>query len=150
MREVLNCHRPEVKDEDEEIVYWLNKAGIPEPEPAMTLRPGGADYMTRLRAAIATAFSTFPQLVIMDEPTAGLDQSNQDAVLDLLGRMRDQTGMATLLGTRDLRVACRMAGNLAIMGGGGIVEAGVAEEILHNPSHDKTKELIALTPGVEE
>ncbi len=148
MKDVLICHRPELVDAREEMVHWLSKAGVPEPEVSLTAMPGELDSVLRMRILIAIAFSTLPQLILADEPTSQLDQASQEMVLGLLGELTEQTGVAMLLTTRDFRVAYRVADRLALLEGGVIVESGPLESILNSPRHELMRELLAATPGI--
>lgn len=148
MKEVLNRHRPEVKDEDEEIVYWMSRVGIAEPEPAMRLFPWRLSLVNRIRAGVALAMCTLPQILIADEPTAGLDQSSQEEILCLIRELKAKVGVALLLATRDFRVVRKLAGRVAVLESGRIVETGDLIAVTESPQHDLTRRMLEVTPGM--
>lgn len=148
MKEVLDIHRPEVKNSDEEIIYWLSKVGIADPEGIMPTYAWNLDRISRIRIGVAMALGTLPRLLIADEPTAGIDQSNREGLLDLIRSVTSIAGTAVLLVTRDIRVACRIADRIAVMEEGRIVESGETALIVRSPTHPLTRELLRVTPGM--
>jgi peptide/nickel transport system ATP-binding protein len=99
------------------------------------------------RVSIARAIALKPQLLIADEPTAGLDLSVQGEVLNLLSGLRTRLGLGCLLITHNLPVARHMAERVAIMYLGRIVEAGPATAVFENPAHPYTKALLNARGG---
>ena len=148
MQEVLSIHRPEVKNFEEEIIYWLSKVGIADPEGMMSAYANKLDLVSRIRIGVALALGTLPRLLIVDEPTAGLDQSNREEMLDLIQSITDSAGTSVLIVTRDIRIACKIADRIAVMEEGRIVESGEAALIVRSPTHPLTQELLRVTPGI--
>ena len=99
----------------------------------------------RQRALIAMALAPGPAVLIADEPTASLDPSVQVGVLDLIATRRD-AGLAVLLISHDLGSVARLAGRVAVMYAGRIVEEGPARTVLSAPRHPYTAGLLALAP----
>jgi peptide/nickel transport system ATP-binding protein len=85
-------------------------------------------------------------LLLCDEPISALDVSLGAQVLNLLGSLRRQLGMAMLFVTHDLAAARVIADEIAVMYRGQIVERGPAEEIIARPLHPYTRALIASLP----
>ncbi|CDX38059.1 oligopeptide transporter subunit; ATP-binding component of ABC superfamily [Mesorhizobium plurifarium] len=98
------------------------------------------------RIGIARALALNPDLIIADEPTAGLDVSVQGEVLNLLARLQDELGMAVLIITHNLNVVRHMADRMAIMYLGRFVEVGSTERIFDQPRHPYTEALLAANP----
>lgn len=97
----------------------------------------------RQRICIARALASQPSLLVCDEPTSSLDVSVQATILNLLGRLQDQHGLAMLFITHDLGVARCVCNRIAVMDAGRIVEEGPAEQVLDSPSHSVTQKLVA-------
>src|SRR4029079_2774996 len=102
----------------------------------------------RQRVALARATVVPPEVLLCDEPTSALDVSLAGTVLNLLGRLRRELGMAILFVTHDLSAARVVADRIAVMSLGRIVEIGPAEEVAVHPTHPYTKALLAAVPGV--
>ncbi|MGC8475877.1 MAG: ATP-binding cassette domain-containing protein [Acetobacteraceae bacterium] len=93
------------------------------------------------------ALSVDPEVVIMDEPTTGLDVIVQKEILDLLAEQARARGLGLLLITHDLSVVRRYARRVAVMQAGGIVEQGPASRLFAAPAHPYTARLIAAEPS---
>ncbi|MEI8702991.1 ABC transporter ATP-binding protein [Mesorhizobium sp. ISC15] len=98
------------------------------------------------RVGIARALVLNPDLIIADEPTAGLDVSVQGEVLNLLARLQDELGMAILIITHNLNVVRHMSDRMAIMYLGRVIEVGSTERIFDQPRHPYTEALLAANP----
>ena len=90
-----------------------------------------------------------PRLVILDEPTAGLDMSVQATVLTLLLRLRDQLGLAYLFISHDLSVMRRLCDRVAVMYAGRIIETAPAAALFAHPLHPYTRALLAAVPSLD-
>ncbi len=102
----------------------------------------------RQRVALARATVVPPEVLLCDEPTSALDVSLAGTVLNLLGRLRRELGMAIVFVTHDLAAARVVADRIAVMYLGRIVEIGPAEEVTANPRHPYTRALLASVPAV--
>ena len=98
------------------------------------------------RAAIALAVILRPQLLLADEPTSALDATIQLQVLDELRALKERTGTAILLITHNIGVVRHIADRVAVMCKGKIVEQGSVTDVLGNPQHPYTCELLAAVP----
>jgi len=102
----------------------------------------------RQRIAIARALAVQPKLLICDEPTSALDVSIREQILLLLKHLQETEGLSYLFITHDLSLVPRIAHRVAVMKDGVMVEQGAAEQVMQNPQHDYTRQLLAAVPKV--
>jgi peptide/nickel transport system ATP-binding protein len=100
--------------------------------------------------ALARATVVPPEVLLCDEPTSALDVSLAATVLNLIGRLRRQLGMAVLFVTHDLAAARIVADRIAVMYLGRIVEVGDADQLTQDPVHPYTRALLATVPGLHQ
>jgi len=100
----------------------------------------------RQRAMIAMALSCNPSLLIADEPTTALDVTIQAQILELMRGLQKRLGMAVMFITHNLGVIAQIADTVAIMYLGQVVEYGPVREILRNPKHPYTVDLLRAVP----
>ena len=100
----------------------------------------------RQRAMIAMALSCNPALLIADEPTTALDVTIQAQILELMRGLQKRLGMAIMFITHNLGVIAQIADTVAIMYLGQVVEYGPVREILRNPKHPYTVDLLRAVP----
>ncbi|OII05329.1 ABC transporter ATP-binding protein [Curtobacterium sp. MCBA15_008] len=96
----------------------------------------------RQRLAIARALATDPEVIVLDEPVTALDATVQDAVLTLLERLRDETGVAMVFVSHDLRAVRRVADDVLVVHEGRVVEQGPAARVFDRPAHAVTARLL--------
>jgi oligopeptide/dipeptide ABC transporter ATP-binding protein len=135
------------KEARERTIDLFDRVGIPDPSRRHGEYPHRLSGGMRQRVLIAMALAGEPRVLIADEPTTALDVTIQAQILDLLDRLRRETGMATLFITHDLGVLARIAYEVAIMYAGRIVERGLAEDVLRRPWHPYTEGLLASLPS---
>ena len=102
----------------------------------------------RQRLAIARALALEPKLLILDEALSALDCSTQAQVANLLMELQGSLGMTYLLITHDLAMAAHLSDEIAVMNRGRIVEQGSSENVIGQPQHDITRQLLAAVPGL--
>ncbi|MGN6409061.1 MAG: ATP-binding cassette domain-containing protein [Curtobacterium sp.] len=96
----------------------------------------------RQRLAIARALATSPEVIVLDEPVTALDATVQDAVLALLERLRDDTGVAMVFVSHDLGAVLRMADDVLVVQEGRVAEHGPAARVFDRPTHAVTARLL--------
>jgi oligopeptide/dipeptide ABC transporter ATP-binding protein len=124
----------------------LEHVGIPDPQRRQSDYPHRLSGGTRQRVMLAMALACGPDLLIADEATSALDVTVQAQILELLGRLRRELGMALLLITHDLGVVAGLTDRVAVMYAGRVVESGPAAEVLLRPRHPYTAGLLRSMP----
>ncbi|WP_299426952.1 ATP-binding cassette domain-containing protein [uncultured Meiothermus sp.] len=94
------------------------------------------------RVQLAKAIALKPTLLLLDEPTTGLDVSVQALVLDTLKRLQYELGITMLIVSHDLGVIRTLADRVMVMRDGRVVEAGLTDQILEDPQHPYTQQLV--------
>lgn len=126
----------------------LGAVELPSDEQFVRRYPHQLSGGQQQRVAIAVALSLEPPVVVLDEPTTGLDVVTQAQVLAEVTRLRDELGVAMIYVTHDLAVIARVASRVAVMYAGHVVEAGKTEDVLSAPKHPYTAGLIASVPDI--
>jgi ABC-type glutathione transport system ATPase component len=98
------------------------------------------------RVVIARALAAEPEVLILDEPTSALDVSIQAQIMELLGRLQVRFGLTYLFISHDLALVEQLAGTVAVMRRGRIVERAPRERLFRSPSEDYTRRLLAAVP----
>lgn len=94
------------------------------------------------RVQLAKAIALEPELLLLDEPTTGLDVSVQALVLDTLKRLQRELGIAMIIVSHDLGVIRTLADRIMVMRYGEVVEIGLADQVLEDPQHAYTQQLV--------
>ena len=144
--EILRYHlgrsRRDAKDEAVDLLEWV---GVPEPRARSAQYPHELSGGLRQRTAIAMALACRPRLLIADEPTTAVDVTVQKRLLDLLDRLRSESGMAMILITHDLGVA-RHTDEVAVMYAGRVVEQAAPGLLFSDMRHPYTEALLHSIP----
>ena len=151
--EGIRLHRDiSASEARERAIEMLRLVRIPSPDKRIDDYPHQLSGGMRQRVMIAMALSSEPQLLIADEPTTALDVTIQAQILDLMRKIRDETGTAIMLITHSLGVVAEMADNVVVMYAGRIVERADVKTIFADPQHPYTLGLLGSIPklGVEE
>lgn len=94
------------------------------------------------RVQLAKAIALKPKLLLLDEPTTGLDVSVQALVLDTLRRLQRESGVTMVIVSHDLGVIRMMADRVMVMRNGRVVESGLTDQVLEDPQHPYTQQLV--------
>ena len=127
-------------------IELLRLVGISGAEQRVDNFPHQFSGGMRQRAMIAMALSCTPSLLIADEPTTALDVTIQAQILELMRGLQKRLGMAVMFITHNLGVIAQIADTVAIMYLGQVVEYGPVREILRNPKHPYTVDLLRAVP----
>lgn len=126
----------------------LRQVRLPDASATARKYPHQLSGGQQQRVVIAMALACEPQLVVLDEPTTGLDVTTQAQIIELLGRLRSELGMAMLYVTHNLGVAAAICDRVGVMYAGELVEEAPTRELFVNPRHPYTQGLIASVPSV--
>lgn len=127
----------------------LEAVNISSPELRLKQKPFELSGGMRQRVMIAMGMLPQPRLLIADEPTTALDVTVQRQVLNILRGIRDQHGTSILFISHDLGVIATLCDRVNVMRSGQIVEHGEVSDVLSNPQHDYTKQLLAAAPTLD-
>jgi peptide/nickel transport system ATP-binding protein len=134
-------------DAPRKAVEMLKKVRIPDPERRAEAYPFELSGGMCQRIMIAIALACRPALLIADEPTTGLDVTTQAVIMDLIGELAREAGMATIFITHDLALAAEYCDRIVVMHAGHVVEAAPARTLFERPRHPYSARLLAATPG---
>jgi oligopeptide/dipeptide ABC transporter ATP-binding protein len=136
-------------DASKKVIETLERVQIPEAERRAKQYCHEFSGGMAQRAMIAMALIHSPQLIIMDEPTTGLDVTTQAEIMALIRKLADDSGLTVLLITHDLGVVAETCDMVSVMYAGQVVESGSAEDIFTRASHPYTAELMRASLSVE-
>jgi peptide/nickel transport system ATP-binding protein len=131
-------------------IEMLRRVRIPAPERRFSEYPHKLSGGMRQRVMIAMALACDPELLIADEPTTALDVTIQAQVLDLMRKLRAETGAAIMLITHDLGVVAEMADRVIVMYAGQIVEEAPVGVLFSRPEHPYTVGLLGSIPRLDK
>ncbi len=132
-----------------EAVTVLGRVGIPSPAQRARDYPHQFSGGMRQRAMIAMGMTTTPQVLIADEPTTALDVTIQAQILDLLAKVNQEFGTATILITHNLGVVAGMCERVMVMYAGKVVESGPTTDVFAHPKHPYTWSLLRSIPRLD-
>lgn len=129
----------------ERAVSLLADVRVPEPERRMRQYPHELSGGTAQRVQLALALACEPEVLLLDEPTTGLDLTVQADVLELIVDLIRSRGMSAVLITHDMGVVAQTCDAVVVLRHGVICEAGPTTQLLADPSHPYTAELVAAS-----
>ena len=145
--EAMNVHRKvNVREAEQTAKSLLGMLGFRETETILSKYPFELSGGMAQRVAIALAVVNEPAFLLADEPTSALDVVVQKQTLDMILDMRQKLHMTMLMVTHNMGVVAYMADKVGVMHHGHLVEWGKKTELLKNPQHPYTRELIRAIP----
>ncbi len=145
LAEPFRIHKTGAKSPDKEALRLLSMVGL------------GDDFADRFphqlsggqarRVGVARALALRPDILVADEPTAGLDVSIQGEILNLLSRLQQEMGLGLLIITHNLNVVRHVADQMSIMYLGRFIEQGDSQQIFSQPRHPYTAALLSANPS---
>jgi peptide/nickel transport system ATP-binding protein len=145
INEMIRAHRTAATDGNV-AACALERVGLPTTRQFQRRYPHQLSGGQQQRVCISAALVCEPPVVVLDEPTTGLDVVTQAKILDELVRLCNEQGLAMVYVTHDLAVVAQIADRIAVMYAGSIVEQGPARQILSAPKHPYTQGLLQSIP----
>jgi len=149
--ETIRLHHGLSKRESfDKAVEMLQLVGIPSPAKRAYDYPHQMSGGMRQRVMIAIALSCRPELMIADEPTTALDVTIQAQVLQLIQKLKDETGTSVILITHDMGVIAEMAQQVIVMYAGKVMECAKVGDLFKHPHHPYTESLLKSIPRPDQ
>jgi peptide/nickel transport system ATP-binding protein len=145
LREVFAIHGGDA----ERLMQVMAEAGLEDPGPILASYPHQLSGGQQQRVALAMAFAERPRLIVLDEPTTGLDVTTQRRVLDTVRGLCRTYQVAAVYISHDLAVVAEIADHVAVMYSGRLIEIGSARELFSTPAHPYTRGLMRAIPSLE-
>ena len=131
-------------------VELLSNVGLADPEAAFRKYPHQFSGGQQQRILIAIALSCEPSVLVLDEPTTGLDVTTQARITRLIRRLVSDRGVGALFVSHNLALAATFVDRLAVMYAGEIVEQGPVKTVVGNPRHPYTQALLQAVPSAHK
>src|ERR1700749_767020 len=147
LMELTRLHLGHTKQQAyEHAIKMLDTVGIPEPRARVDNYPHEFSGGMRQRVMIAMALSCEPELLIADEPTTALDVTIQAQILELIKKLKEDTGTSVILITHDLGVVAGMTDEIIVMYAGKVFEQAPTQELFAAPGNPYTKGFLKSVP----
>ena len=124
----------------------LRRVALPDPDSTLRRYPFELSGGQQQRVVIAMALAVNPRLLVLDEPTTGLDATVEAEILDLIEELRGRINAALLLITHNLGLVRRLCERVGVLYAGRVVEEGPARDIFTDPRHPYTMGLMRCVP----
>ncbi|HEY2078437.1 MAG TPA: ABC transporter ATP-binding protein [Streptosporangiaceae bacterium] len=147
LREVLEAHAGGRRHEtSERVAEMMREVALPDDSGFLKRYPHELSGGQQQRVGLAMAFANRPRLIVLDEPTTGLDVTTQAHVLSTVRELATLHDVAALYVSHDLAVVATLAQRVAVMYAGRIVELATADKIFEAAGHPYTQRLIGAIP----
>ena len=151
MKEVLRLHTDiQPSKRHERLVELLGQVRLPDPEAIINRYPHELSGGQQQRVAIAMALAGLPILLLLDEPTTGLDVTTQAHILELLRNIATEQQMAMIYVSHDLGAIARVSDRVMVMYAGEVVLEGSTRRVLSAPAHPYARGLLSSIPKLTQ
>ncbi len=149
--EVLETHKfgADQAEREARIAEAFEEVKLPSDKEFLRRYPHQLSGGQQQRVGLAMAFAARPSVIVLDEPTTGLDVTTQAHVLATIRDLASTHGVAALYVTHDLAVVATLADRVAVMYAGRIVEQSSTQEVFAHPAHPYTRYLVAAAPEMD-
>ncbi len=147
LREVIEAHgnQPD-RAVSERVAEMMREVALPDDHTFLRRYPHEISGGQQQRVGLAMAFANRPRLIVLDEPTTGLDVTTQAHVLSTVRELATLHDVAALYVSHDLAVVATLAEQVAVMYAGRVVEIGSADELFRSAGHPYTRRLVGAIP----
>ena len=144
----IQAHQPDKSKSQayEMACQMLTNVRLPNPENIMNCYPFELSGGMRQRVGIAMAMIFSPKILLADEPTSALDVTTQAQIIRQIVDIRNEYKVAVIIVTHNIGVASYVSNKIMVMQGGKVVEYGKREDVIGNPQHEYTKQLLRAVP----
>lgn len=147
LKEAMRVHPGSVDDSGGRILEVLREVRLDASPDLLRRYPHQLSGGQQQRVALAMAFACRPSLIVLDEPTTGLDVSTQRHILDTIRRLCQAYGVAAVYVSHDLAVVGGLVSDVAVMYSGRIIEMGPTARVFGDPLHPYTRGLLGAVPS---
>lgn len=147
LREALTFHGFDETGTEQRVRELLEEVGLASSPQTLDVFPHQLSGGQQQRVAIAMAFACRPAVIVLDEPTTGLDVTTQRTVLETVAQLCATYGVAAVYVSHDVAVVAGLAKRVAVLYAGRIVEMGPVASVFATPAHPYTRGLLRAVPS---
>ena len=148
LKEALTAHPAVTSDPEARVAEVLAEVRLEPSREILRRYPHQLSGGQQQRVALAMAFACRPSLIVLDEPTTGLDVSTQRHVLDTVRSLCRSYGVAGVYVSHDLAVVAGLVQQVVVMYAGRVIELGATRDVFETPIHPYTRGLLAAVPSL--
>jgi peptide/nickel transport system ATP-binding protein len=145
VREILRAHAPE-RESDEVVLDVFRRVELPTDHAFLRRYPHQLSGGQQQRLALALAIACEPPVIVLDEPTTGLDVITQATILEEVRRLQRELGVALVYVTHDMAAVASVVDRIAVMYAGDIIEEGAVAGVVTRPFHPYSRGLVSSVP----